>query len=115
MAHAETPFEERVRRLMRKHSRMAHNGVVHRIGADGLIITRPRRRAPAFPLRGLVILLGAAFLFKSFLYAWLGASVYAERVALLQSGSLVEQGGAWLMQADPVTIWIAALINGYMV
>ena len=113
MASADLSFEQRVRHLASKHRRMAQ-GIAHRMGRDGLIIAYPRRRIPSFPLRGLMILLAAAFLFKAFLYASLGASVYEQRVGLLAGGSIVEQGGAWVMQADPATIWAARQIGGFM-
>lgn len=113
MAQADLSFEHRVRRVARKHRAMAQ-GIVHRMGADGLVSAYPRRRMPSFPLRGLMVLIGAAFLFKACLFAALGASVYEDRVALLQSGSIVEQGGAWVMQADPATIWVAEQINGVL-
>ena len=113
MAYANLSFEQRVRLLARKHRRMAQ-GIAHRMGRDGLITAHPRRRMPSFPLRGLMILIGAAFLFKAFLYANLGATVYTDRVELLQAGSIVEQGGAWVMQADPATVWMAARINALM-
>ena len=114
MASADLSFEQRVRHLASKHRRMAH-GIAHRMGRDGLITAHPRRRSPSFPLRGLMVLLGAAFLFKAFLLSSLGASVYTERVALLSAGSIVEQGGAWVMQADPATVWIAEQISALMI
>lgn len=114
MASAEITFEQRVRHLASKHRRMA-GGISHRLGRDGLITAHPRRRRPSFPLRGLMILLGAAFLFKAFLYASLGAGVYNQRVDLLYAGSIVEQGGAWVMQADPATIWTAERINAFLI
>lgn len=109
MSQSVLTFDERLRRLSRKHRKMA-NGIVHRIGSDGLINSYPRRRAPRFPLQGLVILFGAAFIFKAFLYASLGAVVYGDRVNLLWDGSIIEQGGAWFMQADPVTVWLGNVI-----
>lgn len=114
MAHADLSFEQRIRHLAQKHRRMAQ-GIAHRLGRDGLITAHPRRRRPSFPLRGLMILIGAAFVFKAFLYASLGASVYDDRVALLQAGSIVEQGGAWVMQADPATIWMAARVSALLI
>jgi hypothetical protein len=114
MASADLSFEQRVRHLATKHRRMAQ-GIAHRMGRDGLITAHPRRRMPSFPLRGLMILLAAAFLFKAFLYASLGASVYEQRVGLLAGGSIVEQGGAWVMQADPATIWVARQIGGFLI
>jgi len=46
-------------------------------------------------------------LFKGFLFAYLGEVSYLERVAALQSGTLMEQAGAWLMQPDPATMIVA--------
>ncbi len=106
MSQSELSFDQRVRRLSRKHRLMA-DGVVHRIGDDGLISAYPRRRAPRFPLRGVMILIAAAFLFKAFLLLSLGPITYGNRVALLQDGTLPEQAGAWVMQADPATVWLA--------
>ena len=106
MSQSELSFEQRVRRLSRKHRLMA-DGVVHRVGDDGLISAYPRRRAPSFPLRGVVILIAVAFLFKAFLLFSLGEITYGQRVALLENGSVFEQAGAWVMQADPATVWLA--------
>lgn len=113
MSSIDASFDQRLRRLMRKHRRMS-GGVVHRIGKDGLITAYPRRRVAAFPLRAVVLLIGAVFLFKAFLLINLGPATYAERVALLQSGSLFEQAGAWLMQADPATVAIADGLRALM-
>lgn len=106
MSQSKLSFEERVRRLSRKHRRMA-DGVVHRVGSDGLITAYPRRRTPRFPLRGILILVAAAFLFKGFLFYALESATYNERVDLLESGNVFEQAGAWVMQPDPATNWLS--------
>ena len=104
-------FEDRMRRLGKVHSRMYANGIVRKVGKDGLISAHPRRRMPRFPLKGFAILVGAAFLYKATLLAWLGDTVYQERVATLAGGSVVEQAGAWLMQVDGATSWLAGVIG----
>lgn len=108
------PFETRLRRLTRKHRRMA-NGVRPHMGPDGLVTAYPRRQMPRFPLRAVVILFGVAFLFKAFMFASIGAASYTDRVAQLAQGSVVEQAGAWVMQPDPATTmiggWITALVG----
>lgn len=114
MSRTDMTFDQRLRRVTRKHMAMARSGVRYRMGRDGLVSAVPRRRGPAFPLRGLVLLVAAAFLFKGFLLAWLGNDLYAERVAMLQSGSVFEQAGAWVMQADPATVTIAGVIRPYL-
>ena len=69
------------------------NGVVRSVSSDGLIVAKPRLYRPRFPLKGLLAVLFLGFLFKGFLFAYLGEAGYAERVAMdieyLQTVSLV--------------------------
>ena len=109
-----TSFESRLRTLGRRHEKMYRNGIVHRIGKDGLISAYPRRRLPRFPLRGFAILFIAALLFKGTLLATLGSGVYQQRVELLTGGSLPERVGGWVMQIDPATEAIASVIKPLM-
>lgn len=103
---AHVPFDKRLKRIVRQHDKMA-NGVVRRVNSDGLIVAKPRLYRPRFPLKGLLAVLFLGFLFKGFLFAYLGETAYGERVATLQSGSVLEQAGAWVMQPDPVTVLAA--------
>ncbi len=114
MGTVHLPFEKRLRTISRRHDRMNRSGVVHSVNHDGLIVARPRRRSLRFPLRGLLLLIAAGFAFKGYLLADLGPATYGDRVSVLQAGTIVEQGGAWLMQADPATVWIAEQINSYL-
>jgi hypothetical protein len=107
-------FDRRLKRVNRRHNRMRDNGVVARIGKDGLISAYPRCRLPSFPLRGFVILFAAALLYKGFLLAYLGPQTYDNRVSALNQGSIVEQAGGWLLQADPATQAIAGLIKPFI-
>lgn len=102
-------FEKRLRRIVKSHQRMA-NGVAYRVDQNGLISAQPRIYNPKFPLRGLILLVGAAFLFKGYIFATLGQSTYDTRVAGLADGSLIEQAGAWIMQADPATRAVAEVL-----
>jgi len=111
MSGANLQFDKRVRKIVQGHHRLATNGAVLRMNSDGLIEARPRRRGPRFPLRGLVLLVGAGMLFKGFLLAHLGGISYNERVGLLADGTIVEQAGAWIMQPDPVTVQLAEWIG----
>jgi hypothetical protein len=96
------PFQKRLRRIVRRHNRLVH-GVRHKVTSDGLIVAKPRIYKPRFPLKGLLMLVAAAFLFKGYLYADIGAQAYNERVSDLSAGTVVEQAGAWMMFADPAT------------
>lgn len=100
---ANVPFNKRLRRIVRRHNRMA-NGVTHKLKSDGLIVAQPRIYNPRFPLRGLLLLIAVAFLFKGFIYADLGQRDYNARVAALSEGSMIEQAGGWMMVADPATV-----------
>jgi hypothetical protein len=100
---AHVPFDKRLKKIVRRHEKMS-NGVVRTINSDGLIVAKPRLYRPRFPLKGLLAVLFLGFLFKGFLFAYLGEAAYAERVATLQGGTVLEQAGAWVMQADPVTV-----------
>lgn len=104
-------FDQRLRRVTRRHSQMRENGIVARVGKDGLISAYPRRRMPRFPLSGFVVLFAAAMLYKGFLLAYLGPATYDNRVSALAEGSIVEMGGAWVLQADPVTQAVAGFIK----
>lgn len=107
MTPAQVPFDKRLVRIVRKHSRMQH-GVVHKIDHNGLIVARPRVYNPKFPLKGLMMVLATAFLLKGYMMAALGAGLYDEKVALLAQGTYIEQAGAWMMQSDPATEFVAA-------
>lgn len=110
MPAAQVRFEKRLGRIVRDHQRMTQ-GVVHVMRQDGLIVARPRVYNPKFPLRGLILLIGTALLFKGYIYASIGAGSYQERVAQLAEGSMVEKAGAWIMQADVATIAVAQVLN----
>ena len=110
MALVQVPFEKRLRRIVKNHQRMG-NGVVHSVNSNGLIVARPKIYNPRFPLRGLLLLVATAFLFKGYIHATLGEAVYAERVAGLADGNMIEQAGAWVMQADTATIAVSTVLQ----
>ncbi|MEJ6403725.1 hypothetical protein [Yoonia sp. 2307UL14-13] len=103
-----------MKRIVRRHDRMASGGAVKTVSADGLIVARPRMYKPRFPLKGLVVLVVLGFLFKGFLFAYLGETEYLNRVAELSNGSMMEQVGAWVMHADPATVVIAGSIESLL-
>lgn len=113
MAQAHVPFDKRLKRIVRRHERMS-NGVVRTVNSDGLIVARPRIYRPRFPLKGIVLLVLVGFLFKGFLFSSLGQQAYVERVELLKGGTMLEQVGAWAMQPDVATTFIAERLNVIM-
>ena len=100
-------FERRMRRISRRHTKLSQ-GYVTSVNDDGLVVARPRRRGSRSTLRGLALIFIVIMVFKGALYAQLGAAAYDERIDTLAGGNLVEQAGAWVMVADPITLWISA-------
>lgn len=103
-------FERRMRRISRRHSKLSH-GYVTAVNSDGLVVAKPQRRSRRGALRGVIVILAVTMLFKGVLHAQLGAAAYQERVDLLSAGSAVENVGAWIMTADPVTLWLSGQVS----
>jgi hypothetical protein len=99
-------FDRRMRRISKRHSKLSH-GYVTSVNPDGLVVAKPQRKSHRGTIRGLAILLLVMMVFKGFLHAQLGPATYENRVEALKEGSVVEQAGAWVMTADPVTLWIS--------
>ena len=111
MANAkQMEFGARLNKIDRSHRQLAH-GYVTSVNHDGLIIAKPSRQASRRPLRGVFMGLAVLLVFKAFVYAQIGSAAYAERIGLLEAGTIVEQIGAYVMHADPVTVWIAEQIT----
>ena len=106
-------LDKRLNRVVRNHERMRRNGVVHRVGRDGLIRSRPRLIRPAVPLKGAFIVLGLLLAFKSLLYAQMGAGNYALQVQNFRAGSALEQAGAVVMQEDRLTVALGGYLSQY--
>jgi hypothetical protein len=113
MIGAKSNFDERLHKIERSGRRSA-KGYAPVVGPDGLIIVRRRRSGPNVPLRGLLYLACGFILFKSIALAQFGAQGYDDRLASMQEGTIVEQIGAWTMQADPVTLWVADKLRPFL-
>lgn len=110
MAKQQLMFAQRLNLLARKHEAMSR-GYVTRIQPDGLIVAHPRRRPPRLPRPAIFVFLLAFFVFKAFLVASLGSQAYDDRLARLQAGTAMEKGGSFIMQADPLTMFLAKQIG----
>ncbi len=106
MSDAYNTFETRLRTIGRNRGQLAR-GYSSRVTRDGLIIFRPKPRRSGIPFRGIFLLIVGFLCFKGLVMAHIGNTVYDERVATLQQGSIVEQAGAMIMQADPVSRAVA--------
>ena len=106
-------LDKRLDKVVRNHERMRRNGVVHRVGKDGLIRSRARLVRPRFPLKGALLIAVLFFAFKALLFAQIGAGNYAQKVEGLRSGSVIEQAGAVLMQEEPVTVALGGFLKQF--
>ncbi|WP_438955201.1 hypothetical protein [Cognatiyoonia sp.] len=92
MSVVQTPFNKRLRKIFRDYQRMSQ-GATHVMRADGLVVAQPRLYNLRFPLRGILLIVGAANFFKAFILATLGNFVYSEKIATFAEGSAVERLG----------------------
>ncbi|MFX0544966.1 hypothetical protein ACEWPL_005415 [Roseovarius sp. S1116L3] len=109
--HTNTPegFDARIKRVQKAHSHLAR-GYSAKVGRDGLIVFRPKRRRPGIPVRGILLGVVAFFGFKALVLMQLGDIAYQDRVDALAAGGVAEKAGAWIMQIDPVTRVIVAQV-----
>lgn len=96
-------FVKRLNVLGRKHAQMARSGYSTKVGRDGLITVKPKRRRGGLPIKGLMLLALVFFGFKAFTLGAIGPVTYNERLAKLENGTIVEQYGAKALAIDPVT------------
>lgn len=106
MSDAFAQFEQRLSALERKHRELA-NGYVTKINPDGLIVLAPKY--PKGPMRtrlavGLVL---GFFLFKCVTMILVGPVTYENRLEMLREGTGPERFGAWIMQVDPLSGYVA--------
>lgn len=113
MSNAFQGFDTRLKSIERKHARIKR-GYVGRVGKDGLIVFRPKRRQGGISLRGIVYLVVGFIFFKAVIIAHLGAGLYEERLAQLAEGSVVEQAGAAVMQPDAVSAMFASKLRPFL-
>ncbi len=113
MSDAFQDFDNRLKRIGKTRVKLAR-GYESVVGPDGLIIAKPKRPRGRFPVRGVFLMVVGFIGFKALILATLGQPVFEDRVATLRAGSFVEQTGAVIMQADPLTVMIAEKLRGYL-
>jgi len=110
MVNDQLHFDERLRRLERKHRAMSRGYTTHML-PDGLIVAKPKRAQVRISGRSILLFAMAFIAFKGFLIANLGSLGYEERLARLDNGTMVERGGAFVMQIDPLSKFAAEQIG----
>lgn len=102
----EKGFDARIRKVQRNHVRMAR-GYDAKVGRDGLIVFRPRRRKTRLPLRVLLLTVIAFIGFKVLVLMQIGDLAFQARIDAMMSGTVAEQIGGYILQLDPLTRLIA--------
>lgn len=104
-------FNNRLRQIDRTHHKLSR-GYVRLVERDGMLVPVAQKRIRlGFPWRGLMLTIAVFLVFKAGMLAHLGAAAYDFRVGKLADGNMAEQFGGWIMQADPITRWIASQIT----
>jgi len=106
MDSAQLEFNARLKAIEKRRTRL-RAGVTYRVSRDGLIVAHPRSRLASFPIKGIVVIVAAAFLLKVGLFLSLGQDAYADKIATFAQGTSFDQMVASVMQPDAVTLWIA--------
>lgn len=104
-------FYQRVSRIERMH----RNGLgFEAAGTLGMSyynnLRRPRRRAHL--VMPMMLVLSAIVGIKAAVLSNVGTESYAMRIALLENGDAADRIGAYVLQADPLTTTVAAMLRG---
>lgn len=103
-------FEQRCDDLVRKHKELARGYEVN-LGHNGLIFVEPKREDARMRFRVVGFMLLGLFVFKAVIMVMISPQTYLERIYSLQSGTFFERIAGWLMQPEPVTETLVAMIK----
>jgi hypothetical protein len=104
-----TDFYDRIRRYEKMRSKGFGHEAAGALGRSFYSQAPARRRRSV--LLPVILTLFCAIVLKAALYHTVGPASYQERVARLEAGQGVDRFGAWLMQADPLTVFVAGQIS----
>ena len=111
MVYSKHDFDDRVNVVDGKHAKLLRRGYTVRVDRNGLLVAQPKPRKFRFPIRGLALLVGGFFCFKALALGMNGPATYGDRLASLESGTVVEVLGARVLAIDPVTQFLADKIG----
>lgn len=108
-------FQNRVSRIYKKREKRSffrkNTRAVYNVGQDGYTVIRGAKYRRSFPWTGLIFVLAAFFGVKGTIIAQVGPDFFNQQIAGVSSTNWVERAGAWTMQPDPVSDWVAKTIN----
>ncbi len=103
-----TDFYGRVARIQRAHVKGYGFEAPGTLGRSHYYRPQAKRRSVIAPVLFLVV---SGFLLKAAIYHTVGAQSYNDRVTALMAGQGIDSVGGWLMQADPVTLYVSDKIQ----
>ncbi|MEO6299714.1 MAG: hypothetical protein ABIV25_11760 [Paracoccaceae bacterium] len=103
-----TDFRGRVTRIQKAHAKGYGFEAPGTLGRSHYHHPQTKRRSIVGPILFLLI---CAFLTKGAIYHEVGAESYNSRAAALMAGQGFDRIGGWLMQADPVTLYVSGKIE----
>lgn len=95
--------------ILPDNGRASGKGYATFVDRNGLIQVVPRRQKKLSllaPLKLLALFVVLLTVFKALALSNVGVNTYQDQLASLESGTLVEQAGAWVLTVDPATSWL---------
>lgn len=103
-----TDFYRRVSRIEKMRAKGYGFEAVGTLGRSYYHRPSAPRRSFAGPILFIALCI---FLLKGMMYHEVGADTYNTRVASLMSGQGIDHFGGWIMQAEPVTVFVAGQLD----
>lgn len=103
-------FRGRLRRINRIHKAGGGFEAAGTLGQSYYTGMR-RKRSVSRWLLPVVLVLVAIVVVKGAVLAQIGAATYDARIAALASGDTVDRLGAYMLQADPLTVAVSGLFS----
>ena len=104
-------FYGRVSRIKKARAKGYGFEAVGTLGRSYYTQHTPSSRSRISILKPALIVLFGAFGLKGAIHYQIGGDVYSERVADLKSGEGFDRLGGYLMQADPVTMFVSSKLK----
>ncbi len=113
MVYTREDFNARVGSVDKAQSRLVRRGYTTRVDRNGLIVVKPKKMRLRFPLKGILLLVLSFFCLKGLMLSANGPDTYQDRLATLESGTVIEAMGARVLGIDPATQFIADKIGRF--
>lgn len=104
-------FYSRVSRIEKSHAKGYGFEAAGTLGRKSATRSGRRLLKVAKPL---VLALAMGLCLKGIIHYYVGAQTYEVRVSALAAGEGFDPVGAWLMHADPATLWISGQLQSLL-